>query len=71
MYIKCEYCTVWDGGIEIITNCMYNPLTKDVTDIESVDANGLDCLEEEYILLEDGTRIDREDFTIDGEPNEY
>ena len=68
--MKATYVSVWDGGIEIISTCEYDPETKDVTDIESVEVNGLDYLEEEYILLPNGERINREDFTIEGEEEE-
>lgn len=64
------YVSVWDGGVEITSDCIYNPIEKDVYDIEMVEAEGLNHLEDEYILLADGTRIDRDDFTFNGEPNE-
>lgn len=64
--MKATYVSVWDGGIDIRTNCEYDPITKDVTDIESVDVGGLEVLEGEYIELPDGTVIDRKDYSIDG-----
>lgn len=67
--MKVIYVSVWDGGQDVRTSCDYNPETKDVTNIESVDVNGLDVCEREYIELPDGTEIERDDFTIDGEPN--
>jgi hypothetical protein len=68
--IKATYVSVWDGGIEISTECFYNPDTNDVTDIESSDVDGVEFLEREYIILPDGTEIEREDFTIEGEESE-
>ena len=52
--IKSKYVTVWDGGTEITTNCNYNPDTKIVSDIEMVE---VDILDDEYVLLPDGTEI--------------
>lgn len=65
--MKATYVSVWDGGIEIKTACNYNPETKDVTDVESSDVEGLDLdwLDEEYILLDNGEKITQ--FTLEGE----
>lgn len=46
---KAKYVSVWDGGIIIRTDCLYNPATNDVSDIEQADVVGLDMLEDEYI----------------------
>jgi hypothetical protein len=51
------YVSVWDGGIEIRTRCLFNRAMSAVFDVESVDANGLDILEDEYVELADGTEI--------------
>ena len=51
------YVTIWDGGIEISTSCIFNPDTKVVSDIEIVDVQWLDILEDEYVLLPDGTEV--------------
>lgn len=66
-YSKAYYVSVWDDGIEIRTACQFNPETRDVTDIESVDVAGLETLLEEYIELLNGTIV-TEGFTVDGEP---
>lgn len=68
--MKATYVSVWDGSTEIRTVCEFNPTTKDVTDIESVEVDGLDLeiLFEEYIELPNGEKI--VDFTIDGEERE-
>lgn len=60
------FVSVWDGGIEIETACQYNPITKDTTDIDSVDVEDmdLDILDEQYILF-NGDKIT--EFTIEGE----
>jgi hypothetical protein len=63
--MKAKYVSVWDGGVEIRTDCEYDPEIRNVTDIELSDVNGLEVLEREYIVLPDGTEIEREDFTID------
>ena len=64
------YVSEWDGGTKICTKAEYDPQTKNVTNIESSDADGLDVLEREYIELPDGTEIDRTDFLVEGEPAE-
>jgi len=51
------YVTVWDGGIEIRTRCLFNRAMSTVFDVESADVNGLDILEDEYVELADGTEI--------------
>jgi hypothetical protein len=58
------YVSVWDGGTEIRTKCDYDPTTKEVSDIEVADVNGLDVLDDEYVELPDGTEI--RDFTVEG-----
>lgn len=54
---KATYVTVWDGGIEIRTQCLFNRESSTVYDVESVEVNGLEILEEEYVELSDGTEI--------------
>ena len=66
-HIEATYVSVWDGGIEVRTKCKYDTVIFDVTDIESADVDGLDVLEREYLILPNGTEIEREDFTIDGD----
>lgn len=55
--IKATYVSVWDGDIEIRTDCEYEIDTKTVSDIESSDVDGIDCLDDEYVELPDGTVI--------------
>lgn len=62
--MKAKYVSVWDGGIEVKTNCQYDPTTKEVYDIETSDVDGLDVCEDEYVLLPDGTEV--RDFIVDG-----
>lgn len=57
LFINAKYVSVWDDGIEIKSNCLFNPLTKEVKDIEMVDIQGVENLIEEYIELPDGTII--------------
>ncbi len=64
--IPVTYTTNWDDGL-ITTEARYNKLTNDVTDVGIVETDDMGCLVEEYITLPDGTRIDREDFLLDGE----
>jgi hypothetical protein len=68
--MKVNYVSVWDGNTIISTSCDYDPATKNVTNIETVEAGDLDILEREYIEFPDGTQLDRSEFLIDGEPVE-
>ena len=45
------FVSVWDDGLEITTNCLYNPETKEVKEIETanVDNLDLDILDREYV----------------------
>jgi len=67
MKVKARYVSVWDGRTMLTSDCMYDETTNDVTDIESLDVDGmdLDCLYEEYVELPNGTTV--YDFTIEGE----
>lgn len=57
--MKATYVTVWDSGLEIRTECAYDPQTLNVSNIESVDIEvGDDTLDREYVELPDGTIID-------------
>ena len=55
--MKAQFVSIWDGNVEVRTNCEFNPETKEVTDIESVEVNGVDMLDDEYVELPDGTEI--------------
>lgn len=60
--LEVAYVSVWDGGYEIETKAKFNPETKEVFDIESVEGiddegDEVQNLEEEYILLPDGTKF--------------
>jgi hypothetical protein len=55
--MKAKYVSVWDGGTTVTTNCEYDPQTKVVSDIGSAEVEGLDMLDDEYVLLPDGTEI--------------
>jgi hypothetical protein len=67
--MKATYVSVWDGSTEIRTKCEYNPITNDVTNVESVEDDGdLDILFDEYVKLPSGEEI--RDFTLDGEERE-
>lgn len=62
--MKAIFVSVWDGGVELKSNCDYNPTNKEVSDIESIDIDGLDILDDEYVLLPDGTEV--HDFVVEG-----
>ena len=47
---KATYVSEWDGGNVIVrTDCMYDPDTNTVSDIESADVEGICNLDVEYI----------------------
>ena len=54
--MKAKFVSVWDGGT-VTTNCQFNPVTKVVSNIQMVEIGELDCLNEEYVLLPDGTEV--------------
>ena len=54
---KATFVSVWDGGTEIRTSCLYDPQTNMVSEIETADVNGLEVLDEQFIELADGTKI--------------
>lgn len=68
--MKAKFVSVWDGGTTVTTNCQFNPKTKVVSDIESSDIEGLDMLEDEYVLLPDGTEVRNFINEDDYEPSE-
>jgi hypothetical protein len=63
-HIAAIYVSVWDGGIEIRTPCKYDPATKTCFDIASSDVEGVECLEDEYVLLPDDTELRKDDGVI-------
>ena len=56
MKTHATFVSVWDGGIEIRSNCEFNPISKEVTDIDIAEVDGLETLEDEYVELPDGTK---------------
>ena len=63
--MKSKYVSVWDDGIVIETECVYDSTTNDVIEVESVEVNDLDILIEEYVVTPDGDVV--YDFTLYGE----
>ena len=51
--IHIPYVSVWDGGTEIETTATVDILTGEITDIISVEVNGLDICERQYIVMND------------------
>lgn len=60
--INATYTSIYDRDIIVRVPCQYDPIKKEVSDILSVDIEGLQCLEEEYVELEDGTIIESKDL---------
>lgn len=60
-YVKdAAFTSVWDGGVEITTNCKVNTKTKEIFDVQKYngdDLEPLESLEEEYITI-DGERYE-------------
>lgn len=65
--MNATYVSIWDDGFRVETNCVFNPETKEVTDVDSIDVEGLglDFCDEEFIELPDGTEI--KTFNMDGQ----
>ena len=63
--MKAKYTSVWDGGVNIITNCDYDPATKIVSKIESVDPGKVRDLDDEFVTLPDDTEV--RDFIMEDE----
>lgn len=57
MTIAATYVSVWDNGLEIRTNCQWDPQKHVATLVKSVDVAGVDMLTREYVELPDGTTI--------------
>ena len=61
--IKATYVSVWDGGVEIRTSCLYwqnvygEAVSNNISDIDAVYVDGLDICEDEYVELPDGSQI--------------
>lgn len=56
--LRASYVTEWGSGQTITTACQYDAETRTVSEIASVDVDGLDDLQREYVELADGTIID-------------
>lgn len=63
--MKAKYTSVWDGGINITTNCEFDETTKIVSNIESVDPGKVHHLDDEFVTLPDGTEV--RDFILEDE----
>lgn len=63
--MKAKYTSVWDGGVNITTNCDYDPKTKKVSNIETVDPGKVQHLDDEFITLPDDTEV--RDFILEDE----
>ena len=76
--MKATYVSIWEGGTPIRSSCEFNPETKTVSDIESVDVDGMNLsyCEEEFVELPNGevvktfTREDDGVEIVDGEPQD-
>ena len=76
--MKAQFISIWDGNVQIRTNCEYNPETGEITETEiSNDIEGLECLDREYIVLQDSEEIEVcqccHEFTVKTAlvPNDY
>lgn len=67
--VDAQYHTSWDmGDHHFQSTCKYDKQGNNVFDVVSVDVDGIDLYycDEEYIVLPDGSRIDRADFLLEG-----
>lgn len=53
--VEGTFHSIWDGGVDIATNCKINLSTKEVFEIEKVDPADVDSLDREYVVLPDGS----------------
>ncbi len=49
--LKGEYVSVWDGGVEIHSDCTIDIRTRTVTISQTCDVDGLETLDREYVVL--------------------
>ena len=61
---KATFISIWDGCTMLESDCLIDEETNNVYDIEQIDVSKMDLnvLEDEYVLLPDGTEI--REFTI-------
>ena len=52
MIKEATFISVWDDGIEIATDCKVDMNTKEVFNIEMVEAYGVDILDKEYVIID-------------------
>lgn len=50
-FIPAKFTSVWDGGIHVTTDCMVDPATKRIVDIELADVTGIETLDYEYVTV--------------------
>ena len=56
--VPAEFVSVWDDYYTLTSPCRVNPLTREVTDIEVMNVEGVGNLTREYIIL------DGEEFNV-------
>lgn len=68
--VSATYVSVWDGGTTVRARCRWSIALQVAFEIDSVDVDGLESLDREYVVLADGTEIDVESDkeTPDGIP---
>jgi hypothetical protein len=63
--VRATYVSVWDGGIQIRSRCLFSKESSVVYDIETIEVDGLYVCEEQFVELPDGTKI--KDFITEDE----
>ncbi len=53
-----KFVSIWDEGTKIRANSKYNPETKEISDVQEMNVDGLEVLEQEYIELPNGARLE-------------
>jgi hypothetical protein len=56
--VSATYVSVWDGGTTVRVRCRWSITLQVAFEIDSVDVDGLDSLDREYVELEGGIEID-------------
>lgn len=62
--LQAKYVTLWDGGTEVITDCLVDSATGQVwpETAEDIDHLDLEILEKEMVRLDDGSEFDVEEI---------
>lgn len=55
---RCAFISIWDGGVELRSRAFFHKDSESVEVLDIHDAEGLETLEEEFIVFADGSTMD-------------